>query len=374
MMPMAAAYLLLLLLLLAGAGSRAREGEAHGWTTVEADAPAACSDGSPFAFAVRHGTDSERAVLFFFGGGLCWNAESCFGGTLATPVPLALPTTAGQLPDDGTLFGGVLDFSHPDNPLANASFVVAPYCTGDGFLGNVSQTYGDRVYHHRGAANGYAATNYFLEHFSNASNLYVMGSSAGSIAAGAYSGEIARMRPDAQMLIVHDSTGGMEIRSSISGARIKDAWDAQTHARFPWLKDTNLDIENLDSASAPSLLLKDNPGVNVARFDYSRDLVIRWFLTKLGSSAGMLSGLPFALADAEDHRDRIFLTEGAIEDTTGREVISYVAPGTGHTALFFNSFYNLANDEDVRLVDWFTDLIVHGNASDTGCKAPASSC
>src|SRR5262245_35977501 len=46
------------------------------WETVVTPADCMCADGSEFSFFVKH-ADPTKVVLFFDGGGACFNADTC---------------------------------------------------------------------------------------------------------------------------------------------------------------------------------------------------------------------------------------------------------------------------------------------------------
>ena len=52
---------------------------------------------------------------------------------------------------------GIFDFGNARNPLADYSFVFAPYCTGDVHLGNATHVYGPQLtVQHKGSVNATA--------------------------------------------------------------------------------------------------------------------------------------------------------------------------------------------------------------------------
>src|SRR6188508_3455244 len=47
-----------------------------GWNTIQANAPAVCSDGTPYKFLARPG-DPEHLVIYLQGGGGCFDGRTC---------------------------------------------------------------------------------------------------------------------------------------------------------------------------------------------------------------------------------------------------------------------------------------------------------
>ena len=83
-----------------------------------------CADGSPYSYWI-HRADPDKVVFFLQGGGACFDAGTCTFGSIAYRVVL------GAADDPNTFTSGIFDFTDARNPLADYSFVFAPYCTGD---------------------------------------------------------------------------------------------------------------------------------------------------------------------------------------------------------------------------------------------------
>ncbi len=80
---------------------------------------AKCRDGSGAGIGVRYGS-GPGLVIFFEGGGACFNAFTC---------------GVNQANFDGANFqggnSGIFDPNSIENPVADWSFIYVPYCTGD---------------------------------------------------------------------------------------------------------------------------------------------------------------------------------------------------------------------------------------------------
>lgn len=93
-------------------------------------------------------------VVYFEGGGFCWNALTCLTLQTATGGPFGQTQFAALVPQ---LSGSILDRTLAGNPFATASLVFVPYCTGDMHGGDniASYTSGGttKTYDHLGHAN-----------------------------------------------------------------------------------------------------------------------------------------------------------------------------------------------------------------------------
>jgi len=140
------------------------------------------STSTDFAFQVIPG-DSDKVLLYFQGGGACWNEVSTKAGFCTTDaVPASLD--------------GVYDHSNPSNPYKDYTVVHVLYCSGDMHAGNVTRDYTDDAGEpvvQVGLTNTYAVFDWIKSQQVNGglastfSEFVVMGCSAGSIATQVWS-------------------------------------------------------------------------------------------------------------------------------------------------------------------------------------------
>ena len=103
---------------------------------------------------------------------------------------------------------GIFDFDRPDNPFADYSFIYESLCTGDVYLGDATREYSPQLtVEHNGFVNGTAALDYLAEHYPDATQVVVVGKTAGSVAAPVYGGLVADLMPDAQVTVFGAQTG-----------------------------------------------------------------------------------------------------------------------------------------------------------------------
>ncbi|HEY4223913.1 MAG TPA: pectin acetylesterase-family hydrolase, partial [Myxococcota bacterium] len=107
------------------------------WTFV--DFPdSSCDDGSSTGIGVNIGT-SNNLLVFFSGGGACWDFQTCFTLNTAEHGPFK-KAQLDQITQGGSP-NTVVDRSDAANPFQDWSYVFVPYCTGDIHAGDVVQTY-----------------------------------------------------------------------------------------------------------------------------------------------------------------------------------------------------------------------------------------
>ena len=156
-----------------------------------------CADGSEFSFWVRV-ANPNKVVVYLQDGGACFSAETC------APDSGGYSTTA----EGPSGAGGIFDFADERNPFADHSVVYVPYCTGDVHLGNTTTEYSAGLtVHHNGYVNGTAALDYVAANAPGATDVVVVGESAGSIAAPLYAGLLSDRLPDARITVLADGSG-----------------------------------------------------------------------------------------------------------------------------------------------------------------------
>ncbi|HMJ12444.1 MAG TPA: pectin acetylesterase-family hydrolase, partial [Polyangiaceae bacterium] len=146
-----------------------------------------CSDNSPAGLVVNFTNQSRDLVIFFQGGGACWNDPIC-ALQRAELAPMGPDPLATFRADPEHAQSGIFDRGDASNPWRRSNFVFIPYCTGDGHIGNKVAPYG---VHHVGYANVTAAIKRIVPTFRDAPNIVVAGFSAGGIGASGNYHQIA---------------------------------------------------------------------------------------------------------------------------------------------------------------------------------------
>ena len=303
--------------------------EGAGWERIVPGGDCQCSDGSEFSFWARE-ANPQKVVLYLQDGGNCFSAETCApdSGLYNTKV------------EEGPGGGGVFDFADERNPFADHSAVFVPYCTGDVHLGNTTTEYGpDLTIQHKGYVNGTAALDHLVATFPAATEVVVIGESAGSVAAPFYAGLASDRLPDARITVLANGSGSYPEAPEINRLFI-DAWDLDSVVPA-WPENADVTAEQW---SVPRLFIQSgrhDPDIAFARVDYAYDeRQAIWY---------PIVGLPVG-----DLLARLDANEAQIE-AAGVRLHSYTAPGDDHRVLTDGPFY----DEEVNgeaLVDWVTEV------------------
>ncbi len=157
------------------------------WTFVPFS-DARCADGTTTGIGVNLNNQSTRVLIYFEGGGACWNDLTCYtlqtaahfttGYNAATFATVSADTTSLAEP------GGFFDRTDASNPYRNDNYIYIPYCTGDIHAGNNAVAY-DAMHTalHVGYANVTAYLKRIVPTFSSATRVTLAGSSAGGFGA-----------------------------------------------------------------------------------------------------------------------------------------------------------------------------------------------
>jgi len=327
------------------------DGLTAGWNTIEPSGATVCSDGTPYKFFARPG-DPAKLVVYFQGGGGCFDARTC--------DPDVDPTyTVNLAAIDLARYHGIFAFDHPENPLSDASFVFAPYCTADVHIGNRVATYQapeseghaahEVTIQHRGAANAAAVLAWTFDHFFRPASVFVTGSSAGSIPSPYYALHVARQYPEARVAQLGDGAGGY--RGIGSTTRPHEQWGTlgvvSDVPELAALTPEQFTFESLYIAAA-----KHAPHVTFAAYDTAEDSVQLQFLALGGNEATSLQ--PLLEANQADIR------------AAAPNFRAFVAGGDVHTILARPEFYTYhVGGERVR--DWVAALAAGEAIDDVRC-------
>lgn len=180
-----------------GGGSDFEPSEYGAWVKYEPEG-ATCSNGSQYKFWVQFSETSDNVIVFFEGGGACWDYESCTGGDFrgaANPNGLDDDHAIANQDFDGLNVDAkfvypLLNDDPAISPMSDWNKVFVPYCTGDVYSGQATITYSDpdgiepdNEFIHSGHPNILAMIDELNGMFSSIPQLFVSGCSAGGAGA-----------------------------------------------------------------------------------------------------------------------------------------------------------------------------------------------
>ncbi|HYC53510.1 MAG TPA: pectin acetylesterase-family hydrolase [Candidatus Binatia bacterium] len=227
----------------------------------------ACVHGDPYLFFGRRGTgdDYNKVLMYYQGGGACWNGDSCFA--------IGTCSTTAEPNDNPELVGtGFADLDNPNNPFSTWSVVFVTYCSCDvHWGGGLSTTYGaGQTARHRGRTNAAVVEKWAREHFLDPEAVFVTGSSAGSY--GALMNSYYLMKdvwPNADFSVLGDGGIGV-ITSQWLNQYLQQSWDVE--AVFPKdIPGVEPPVQNLSIVELTQGLAARFPNARFSHYDSSYD-------------------------------------------------------------------------------------------------------
>ncbi len=289
-----------------------------------ADEEAICLRGDPYQVAVYAGT-ANRALIYFEGGGACWNNTSCW------------TTPTAKLTAEPFFGAGIFELDRPDNPFRHWTIVYAPYCDGSVFGGdNIVDYPGGRTFHH-GVQNASAAVAVLRRVAPDAEQIVVAGSSAGGYGTLTGYGLTRIAFPDTPIVTINDSGPGLQNHADVTG--VQERLENWNYAQFVPPSCTRC-AEQLTYLTEWGL--ERDPTLRVGYFSYLQDGVIRTFLN--------LAPEPYEA-----------LLRGVTDDLRTRQAerfTRFFVPGGSHTVLELPAFYTLAVD-GLTVRDWVAGAIAN---------------
>jgi hypothetical protein len=247
-----------------------------------------CGNGSQYKFYVYDSPTSNNLLLYFEGGGACWDYPSCSGqaGILGAAHPNGIPDNyiADFQPQYVSPLVNGADPGIPLRPkkdIATKGYdvVYMPYCTGDVHVGNNVVTYTDPAgvnppvtWRHVGYNNTRKALDYLHTRFPNVGKLLVSGFSAGGTATNAVYYQARRtLLPSVKGYMLNDSGPIFPAPNATYKSRplhtlITTQWAlASLYAQLPATFNPN------DFGSVTAMLAGEFPTDRLAYTGYSSD-------------------------------------------------------------------------------------------------------
>lgn len=310
------------------------------WNVIKPGGETVCSDGSEYSFFVRPVEDSEKLMIYFQGGGACWNAFTCAGQFY--------DKTVGTPETELNSYNGIFNYAHPENPMTEYSTVFIPVCTGDVHVGDATVKYSDRLtVQHKGAVNAQAALDWTYANYDSPAEIAVIGTSAGAIGSIYFAPQVMAQYPDAQILQFADG----EVGVAPEAWNVLDIWNVYAHMTLPAEPDTETFTINdiyLEAAQTYpqhqfAQYTTTNDEVQVRFYQFSDDNVTRpW------------------LAVAYEFLDEL--------EANLPNFRAFAAGGDTHTILARPGFYFYGAD-GTRFANWFTALLNRQPVENVRCAA-----
>ena len=221
-----------------------------------------------FSFFVKGGR-VNNLVVYFEGGGICWNALTCLSRHKIYKTEITDASNPVHLK-------GIFDLSNPNNPFKDWNFVLIPYCTGDGHCGSNDRLYEyepgkTRTIHHRGHDNFLVVLKWITENFKQPRNIFVTGSSAGSLGATGNFPWIKEAYPKSKVYVLGDA--GVDVTPKEYIGYRREVWNFQ----FPkWIFGENPPL-NISTRDVWKAIAGYYPDSKLAEFTCAWDMIQIYF-------------------------------------------------------------------------------------------------
>jgi hypothetical protein len=360
-------------------GAAAPAQAADFWRRIDQPAPIASGlDGQPheatcsgwpgtdpsYRFWTRKGK-SSNLVVYFEGGGACWDDLTCTFG-MGRGIPSAVPQfynpalPPGSAPRD---VSGLFDNQNPANPVKDWTVVYIPYCTGDVHIGSADRTYNNFGHptkplpsqftiHHRGFDNFMVVMDWVQKNIAKPQQLLVTGASAGGYGASANFPWVAKAFPNAQLSVLADASQGVTTAGFEGGLPGRKSWNPQL---APWV------FGNDPNAVLSGELLRVGaqayPNGRFGQYTNVADEVQIGFYSVMKQYYGPGGTCPDPAADWSSQ----MLGRLASYTATLPNFRSYTNPGTDHTILRSPTYY-ASSTTGTPFANWLGTLINRSGA------------
>ncbi len=328
----------------------------HSWASLHLSDKTRCSDGSDYRIYARRG-DSPNLVVYFAGGGACWDEKTCSRPITITDFSGYYYPFIWEIVRASA--DGILSAENGDNPFRDWNEVYVPYCTGDFDIGQTAATYSPSVtIDHVGQQNVSEALAWVYKTFPQPPKLLISGASAGGFASVFWTPTIAAHYPTSQVYQLGD---GVFLKSPKWPHIVNEVWKADTEALgFPVTDDlAGGAYLHYSQTPAPNVtylhintvydgtLLYFNAALNEVPEDaayfasWSQDL-------RASTKAIAQSGLNY----------HYYLTDYGLDTKNGT---------TPHASITAPLFYQITQD-GTTLHDWLRRIVIDGESVSVGAN------
>jgi hypothetical protein len=315
---------------------------------------AACPACNPdFSFFVKGGK-VNNLVIYFQGGGACWDSMNClYVHTYYEEVPpLAMfSNTAGM---------GIFDTENKDNPFKDWYFVYIPYCTGDIHWGANDFAYPDYLnqipgvdswtIRHRGFVNFQLVMKWVKDNFKYPFNIFVTGSSAGGYGAIMGFPYVKEAYPLSKVSVLGDAANGV-IGGSFETDSINN-WDIQMPRWIPGFE--NGYVLGMDMADVYIDIARYYRLSKLAQFTTAWDYDQTFFYHVMLNIHDPAVWNTWQPNWCNWHNGMLDLVDATADEALNYRY--YIAAGYYHTIMMSPQFYT-ENSAGVSFAKWVSDMV-----------------
>jgi hypothetical protein len=307
-----------------------------GWTKIEPGGETICSTGTPYAFYVHPGA-VNRLVVYFEGGGACWDENTC-----SNPGLYYDDSVDDTEDNPANHQQGMADLDNPENPFKDWFQVFVPYCTGDIHWGTQTTTYhwggADHTINHKGFVNVSAVLDWIQTNFAEPEKLFVTGCSAGAYGSVMGAAYLHQLYPDVPLYQLGDAGAGVITESFFQGGFPN--WGAEQ--TIPdWIPALQIPWQELTMANLYIAGANYYPNDRFAQYNTAHDEDQTFFYQ--------------AMQGTGDWGQLMMASIDEIQDAT-TNFEAYTAPGEIHCITPLDIFYT-REVNGVKFVDWLDAMV-----------------
>jgi hypothetical protein len=332
-----------------------------------------------FRFYFKKGK-SKNLLVFFNGGGACWNDATCITSLALGDRPTYNPSILNENSPIGA--GGIFDDKNKKNPFRHWNKVFIPYCSGDIHIGSSDQLYTDKtglitgqpntpiLIKHHGFDNFMAVREWLKTKFKTKKHkikkLMVTGSSAGAYGASLNFPYLQSAFPKVDATLFSDAAEAVVTDGFLQSTFTNNSiW--QVEKTLPQIFNNALGTFSADSFNIDIItkLSEAYPNSRFAQYTTKSDVVQVQFL-KIMDQLDMGNDNPLTWGLTEE--DFVYFYEWNLRMETSLTYLSeitdnyqyYIGKGDIHTILtdafatpeIPHPFYNESSAQGVKFTKW----------------------
>lgn len=306
-----------------------------------------CMQGDDYRYFAKRG-NVNKLVMYYMGGGACWDNLTC-----------AVPTCSTSPPDSLNGFSsGFADLTNENNPFRDWHIVFVSYCTCDIHFGDATQEYGDLTVEHKGYHNSKVAEKWAREHFLNPEEVFITGSSAGAYGAWFNAPLLHEVWPASQLHVLADAGNGVITADFLQNEFSNWNFDANL-PDIPGVREAITEGSGMPAYT--EAVATEFPDTNWAHYSTMHD----------GGSGGqtgfynvMLVGNPFGALSWWDAScafgDVALVQSEQTFDAVPANYRYYFGTGSRHTMYGSNKVYDDTTGGVSTVVDWINAMLASG--------------
>lgn len=350
-----------------------------------------------FRFYFKQGK-SKNLLVYFNGGGACWDDATCIASLAPSNVPGARPSYNPSINEANSpeVAGGIFDDNNKRNPFKDWSKVFIPYCSGDIHIGTGEKLYSDVdgsvtgfpgapvLVKHHGFDNFLAVREWLKQNVASDSrhgseqknrkikNLLVTGSSAGGYGATLNFPYLQSTFPEAEAFMLADGSQAVVTDGFIEDAfSFDNAWNLEDALASIFLDTLGAYTFDQFNVQVYNVITAAYPNSRFAQYTTANDLVQVQFLKIMDQlDRGNYEPDTWLLSLPEDG---VYLAEWNFRMESSVDFIAmntnnyqyYIGEGTVHTILtdafatelIPHPFYDERSAGNLRFTKWLKEFV-----------------